>query len=609
MQDSGPSVERGYAAQKRGDLVEAERIYRSILRRQPNHSGALNALGTLASAKGAERTAETLFRRALGVSARNWDARGNLVSLLILAGRLDEADKILEPVLLAADAPAEIHARIGSLRTKQRRHGEAIAAFRKAVQAAPSNIGLLVDCIAAKRHVCDWSDFDSDESAVRAFARQGHLVPALTLMSLSATLDEQLIAARQWADLSASKAGKSEAAGPARTPGSEQGRIGVGYLSSDFHDHATSRLLCEVIERHDRTRFRIVGYSYGAPSAGTMRERLATAFDAFHDVHHHSSAQIARRIGRDGIDILIDLKGYTAGARTDILALRPAPVQVNYLGFPGTMGAAFIDYIIADPVVGPRRFQPFSAESIVQLPDCFQPNDTKREIADPPSRRACGLPERAFVFASFANPYKVTPEFFATWMRLLRSVPGSVLWLMPKSTTCADNLRAAAGRAGIDAERLVFARPMPQPDHLARSRLADLFLDTLPVSAFTTASDAMWVGAPLVTCRGRTPAGRGGASVLTAMRLPELIADTVRDYEDLARALALDPPRLARIRSTIGRQIGAGPLFDVAAYTRNLERAYAEMHRRACAGEPATPFRIAPEAEGAGVSADLLDDS
>ena len=370
------------------------------------------------------------------------------------------------------------------------------------------------------------------------------------------------------------------------------GRLRIGYLSSDFHDHATAYLIAELIERHDRDRFEIYGYSYGADPGGAMRARLVSAFDRFTDIDALPHRDAAARIRADDIDILVDLKGHTHRARPKILAFRPAPVQVNYLGFPGTMGAPFIDYIVADEFIVPRDRQMLFAEKLAYLPDCYQPNDTRREIAAAPGRAACGLPAQGFVFCAFNNSFKITPAFFAIWMRLLQQVPGSVLWLLESNALVRRNLGAAAVAAGVDPGRLVFAPMQPHGQHLARHRHADLFLDTLPCNAHTTASDALWAGLPVLTCVGETFAGRVAGSIVRAAGLAELATNSPRDYEAQALALARDPARLAGIRSRLGAGREKLPLFDMAKRTRDLEALYARMAEICRSGRPAAPITL-----------------
>jgi predicted O-linked N-acetylglucosamine transferase (SPINDLY family) len=320
-----------------------------------------------------------------------------------------------------------------------------------------------------------------------------------------------------------------------------------------------------------------------------MRRRLSRAFDRFVDLAGLSHAGAAQAIHADAVDILVDLKGYTQHARTEIMALRPAPVQASYLGYPGTMGAGFIDYLIADRVVIAPGSEEAYSERIVFLPGSYQVNDRKRPLAQTPSRAACGLPEEAVVFCCFNQSYKILPETFATWMRLLRAVPRSVLWLLEANPWAVRNLRREARARGVDPARLIFAPRLPLDRHLARLPLADLVLDTRPYNAHTTASDALWTGVPVVTCPGDTFASRVAASLLVAAGLPELVAATLEDYEALAVRLARAPEERAALRRHLTESRCSMPLFDTPAFTRHLERAYEEMWRKHLAGTKPRP--------------------
>ena len=327
-------------------------------------------------------------------------------------------------------------------------------------------------------------------------------------------------------------------------------RIALGYLSADFRTHPVAQLIVETFERHDRARFAVHGYSYGRDDGTPFRRRLAGAFDRFIDLQEASLAEAVRQITADEVDILIDLTGYTRHARTAILAFRPAPIQVNYLGYPGTMGTATVDYILVNPFVVPPEQQPFFTEKLVHLPDCYQPNDGKREIASRAvSRVECGLPEKGFVFCSFNASYKIGPDVFETWMILLKAVPGSVLWLLEDNRFAPGNLRREAEARGVAASRLVFAPRLPLAEHLARHQAADLFLDTFPVNAHTTASEALWAGLPLLTIAGETFVSRVAGSLLRTVGLAELVTSCLDDYRAMALRLANDPGLLADLRA------------------------------------------------------------
>jgi protein O-GlcNAc transferase len=363
-----------------------------------------------------------------------------------------------------------------------------------------------------------------------------------------------------------------------KAAGIRDGKLRVAYLSADFHAHATAYLTAELFEAHDRSRLEVVAVSFGRDDGSDMRRRLTKAFDQFHDVQASADRDVAALIRDLRIDIAVDLKGYTRDARPEILSFRPAPIQVNFLGFPGTMGADFIDYIIADQAVLPFDQQPFYSEAIVHLPDCYQPNDSTRAIAD----RACtrseaGLPEAGLVFCCFSNNYKITAPLFDVWMRLLAKVPGSVLWLLRDNDRAEANLRREAQARGIAPMRLVFADRVKLDAHLARYRLADLFLDTLPYNAHTTASDALWAGVPVLTCRGATFAGRVAASLLQAVGLAELVTHDLADYEAAALRLATDAPLLRAVRGKLEQNRRSHPLFDTDRFRAHIETAYLTM--------------------------------
>jgi protein O-GlcNAc transferase len=348
-----------------------------------------------------------------------------------------------------------------------------------------------------------------------------------------------------------------------------------------------------VLELHDRERFEVFAYSYGADDGSAARRRLTHAVDHFVEAREIPDRTLAERIRSDGVDVLLDLKGYTLGARTAVMAMRPSPIQVNYLGYPGTLGAPFYDYIIGDRIVTPLEHAPDYSERIAQMPVCYQPTDRSRAIGARPTRAACGLPERGFVFCSFNNPYKITRTLFDLWCRLLQRVEHSVLWLYQSNQQARRNLVEQARQRGVGAERLVWAPPVDQLLHLGRLQLADLVLDTLPVCAHTTASDALWAGVPLVTCAGETFASRVAASVLQGADLPELVAPDLTHYESIALALALDPDRLRAQKTSLAHHRDRCALFDSARYTRDLEALIAEMHDRHRRGH--APVHIAAD--------------
>ncbi|MET0638377.1 MAG: tetratricopeptide repeat protein, partial [Hyphomicrobium sp.] len=405
---------------------------------------------------------------------------------------------------------------------KQRdEYEEARAAFQKCLECAPDAIVNRFEFVNLRRILCDWDGIDDEERfCLEAFRTKPVQIAPFQLIPLWASSADQLRAARCYVKTFDVPENHRFTTHSSRL--GERQRIRLGFLSCDFFEHATAMLFAEVLEKLDRTRFEIFGYCYSPDDGSAMRERLLQNFEHLRIIGPITNRDTAELIRSDAIDILIDLKGYTKDARPEILAYRPAPIQVNYLGYPGTMGADFIDYILADAVVAPTAMQEHYPERIVHLPHSYQPNDRKRQISDDPvTRSEFGLPENAFVFCSFNNSYKLNAAMFDVWMPLLLKIPGSVLWLLVPNQTCANNLRREAKARGVDPDRLVFAQRMSIANHLARHRVADLFLDALPCNAHTTTSDALWAGLPVLTCLGETFAGRVAGSLLTAMGLPE----------------------------------------------------------------------------------------
>ena len=583
-QDAVAHFDLGRLARAARRPDEALASYREAVRLRPDFAEAHNNLGNVLKEMGEPEQAIASYRQALALAPDDAAAHNNLGSALYGRTRLDEAVASFRRAIELRPDFAAAHHNLANTLDFQGRLDEAMASFARAIALQPAYAS--ADWFHARKRLWDWANYRDDEARIRG---RSDTHPFMSL-AMSSTPAEQLDCGRRAA---AKAAVPASAALPPRQP-SPGGRIHIGYLSADFNSHAVAFLIAGLIEHHDRSDFDVVGYSLGRNDGSEIRTRLVAAFDRFVDLTADTDGDAARGIHHDAVDILIDLNAHTRGGRPGILARRPAPIQVNYLGYPGTMGADFIDYIIVDRFVVPADQQPFFSERLVHLPDCYQSNDDKRALASyTPSRGECGLPADGFVFCCFNNAYKITPDFFDIWMRLLRAVPGSVLWLLGAHPAGCVNLEDEAAARGIAPDRLVFAPRMPLGEHLVRHRLADLFLDTLPYNAHTTASDALWVGLPLVTCVGDTFAGRVAGSLLRAVGLPELATHSREEYEALALRLALDPPLLAGLRARLARNRLTCPLFDTARFARNLEAAYHRMQQCRIDGLTPAAFAVA----------------
>lgn len=524
------------------------------------------------------------YRRAVDLKPAYAEAISNCGNVLLELGRLDEALAACSRALeIQPDLLEALYNRATSLRLLQR-HGEASASFEDALRLRPDFPFLVGKWIGERLAICDWRDY-GDMTATLARQIEAGEQRADPFVSLLVTDNSSVHrrAAEIWAR--SNEPGGRPLPEIARRGRSE--KIHVGYYSADFHDHATSHLMAGLLETHDRSQFQLTAFSFGPSTGDTMQKRVAAAFDRFVMVGDRSDRDVAMLSRAHSIDIAVDLKGYTAFGRPQIFACRAAPVQVSYLGYPGTTAIGSIDYLIADRVVVPEPDHHYYSEKIAYLPHTYQANDSRRMIpAGNPSRRDLGLPERGFVYCCFNGSQKITPKVFDVWMRILKRVEGSVLWLLGESTEAEHNLKNEASRRGVSAERLVFAARVPNAEHLARYQLADLFLDTLPYGAHTTASDALWAGVPVLTCAGKSFAGRVAASLLRAIDLTELVTLSHEAYEAMAVELASDPGTLAPLRHRLNQNRLTTPLFDTALFTKNIEGLYATMFHRYLSGLP-----------------------
>jgi predicted O-linked N-acetylglucosamine transferase (SPINDLY family) len=598
---------------------EALASYNRALAIRPDYVECLCNRGILLTALGQVDEARASFDRAIGIHADFADAYLGRAALLQNLYRMDTAladyDRALQlnpnfpsahcnrgvlfmrlekwgealvdfdqALGLNPDYP-EAHRNRGDVLFHSQRYVEAIQSYDRALACKPDLAFTRGFRSHVKMMICDWDGWASEVEEITAGIRNSQpVIPPFPLLSIADEVSLHHTAAQLWVrEEFPPKQGL-----PPLLKRAPSEKLRIGYFSADFRDHAVSILMAELFELHDRDRYEITAFAFGAPSQSDMRKRLQKAFDRFVDISDKSDRDAAALVREYEIDIAVDLGGHTRGARTGIFAWRTAPIQVAWLGYPGTVGSEYFDYLIGDPTVIPPEHQPHYSEKIVYLPNCYLPNDSTREIdAGARTREEFGLPPAAAVFCCFNNSYKFAPPVFASLMRILARVEGSVLWLSQGNSLVVGNLQREAERCGVDPKRLIFARHMPSlSQHLARLRLGDLFLDTLPYNAHTTAIDALWSGLPVLTRIGNSFAGRVAASLLKAIELPELITATMEEYEDLAVELGTHPQRLAEIKQKLARNRLTTPLFDTRSLARHLETGYTKMFERYQAGLP-----------------------
>lgn len=590
LQRRGVGYRLGHCHLALGDFHRAEEALRRETRAYPDSANAHNALGVALVNQSRHDEALAAFLAAVELDPRHAEAHNNAANALSALDRGAEAIRHFERAVEANPDLADAHYNLGLSYQALQRHEEAIPGLTRALAAAPRMHYALSGLVWSEISICRWQDAVPHVAALRAQVREGRIASApFTLVGVSPSPAEQ----RQCAELYVRDKVPDALEPLWRGARYRRPRVRLAYLSGDFHEHATAKLAARLFELHDRAHFELIGISYGPDDGSPTRRRLAAAFDRFVDVRRQGDFEVARLLSDSEVGIAVDLKGHTPSARPRILAYRPAPLQVSYLGFPGTMGAPFIDYLLADRIVIPAGEEHFYTEQVVHLPDSYQVNDATRAIAQrTPPRAEVQLPDNAFVFCCFNSNYKITPEVFEVWMRLLGKVPDSVLWLLEDNAGARRNLHASAGARGINPARLVFAPRVDHAEHLARQRLADLFVDTLPCNAHTTASDALWAGLPVLTCTGSTFAGRVATSLLAAVGLPELATRTLAEYEALAVKLSVDRGLLAAYRARLAGNRHTHPLFDTDRFRRRLESAYLRMWQTHLRGEPPRSFTV-----------------
>lgn len=576
---------------------EACEVLRRAIAIRSDHPAPHATLGNALMALGAIEQALASHDRALQLKPDFVPVLFNRGNALKRLGRFDEAVSAYDAAIAVAPDHVGAHFNRGNALAALRRHDEAATALQRAFERDATAPWLRGAVMHARMRVCDWTQWADrlrDLRAALTSDRQASMpFPLLSLPIDGATRKrcaEQYVAAR-FGQPTAPRIDVID---------DERDRIRIGYFSAAFHNHPTAHLLIGMLRAHDERAVEVLGCALGGPVGDSMRARVRGACDRFCDMSQCTDEDIAEWTRAQELDIAVDLDGHTEGSRAGIFRQRLAPVQVAFLGFPGTTGAPWIDYLVADATVVPRGDEVHYTESIVRLPGCYQPNDRDRALPGAmPTRASLGLPEQSFVFCGFNAAHKITPDVFDVWMRLLQRTPDSVLWLLVESDRGRQNLRREAVARDVDPDRLVFADRVPRAVHIDRHQQADLFLDTLYYNAHTTGSDALWAGLPVVTCVGDAFPARVGASLLRAAGLPELVTTSLADYEELAHALAMNPDRLAALRQRLVEQRMTCALFDTARSARNMERAFALMLERHRTGQAPADIDVPDDAEQA----------
>lgn len=616
----------GVVHQKANRIDKAIACYEIAIANKPDYFESLNNLGTILEEQGCFNEAITCYDKAIQSNQLYADAYFNRGNALQKLNRLDEAIESYDKVIEMNPEYSEAYFSRGNAMKSLMRDYEAIADYEKTIHLKPghvqahNNLGNslreihrlveAIDCyekviainpnyefvygikINVQLQLCDWRDLYLQIDLLKSnLEKKREISSPFPVLSLTDNLELQSLASSIYVNKKYPKSSSLDHF----VKNDPYRKIRIGYYSADFHNHATAYLMAELFEYHDKAKFEIYGFSFGPNLNDEMRQRLSVCFDGFFDVRNKSDIQVAQQSRDLGIDLAVDLKGFTHGSRTGIFANRCAPIQVNYLGYPGTMGASYIDYIIADKTLIPQQAQQHYFEKVAYLPNSYQVNDSKRKISYKTStRKELELPDSGFVFCCFNNSYKILPFVFDTWMRIMKAVEGSVLWLLEDNAAASNNLRKEAEDRGIDAKRIVFAKRIRLEEHLARQRNADLFIDTFPCNAHTTASDALWAGLPVLTCMGESFASRVAGSLLYAIGLPELVTETQSDYEALAIELGNNPDKVKAIKQKLEKNRLTTPLFDTPQFTKNIEAAYTKMYERYHSDLPPDHIYIEP---------------
>ena len=580
---------QGNTLNQLGKKIEALESYDKAISLNSEESDYWVNRGSILSELQNYEEAGRSFDRAIELNHGNAEAWFNLAILLKKLKNSQGALMALEKTLSLNPDHANAWFNKGVLIAEKKEFPLALYAYEKALEKDPDTGYASGNLFYTKMLINDWSNLAQlKELLIRKIESNNQAIDPFSAIGIVDNLRLQAIAAKNWV---LAECPPSKSAEHSRNIVGE--KIRIGYYSADFHNHATTILMSELFELHDKNRFKIIAFSFGPPIDDDSRRRVQNAFDEFHDVSafpDHDVASLSRRLG---VDIALDLKGYTRDARPGIFSYRAAPIQINYLGFPGTMGAHFMDYIIADSTLVPEEHQNFYSEKIIYLPGSYQVNDSKRKASSRVFTRAeLGLPDKGFIFCCFNNNYKITGDIFDSWTKILNNVQGSVLWLLEDNPYSRENILKEALARGLSHNRIIFGKRMEHSEHLARHQLADLSLDTLPYNAHTTSSDSLRVGVPVLTLAGKSFASRVGASLLNAVGLPELTTHSYEDYESLAIKLAIDSEMFLQIREKLRKNLETEPLFNTTLYTRNLESSFEKIYQRLCSNLPPEHIHI-----------------
>jgi predicted O-linked N-acetylglucosamine transferase (SPINDLY family) len=566
----------GIVLQDQSKLEEAIETYIKVLSIKPDYVGAYSNMGNAFKDQGKLEEAIEAYKKALSIKPYYADAFYNMGTVLQDQGKLKEAIEAYKKSLAIKPSNARAYYNMGIALKEQNKLEKAIDAYSKALAIKPDHEAARTQKLLQQARICSWDGIAKDVNLIPELGTSKKHVSPFALLSLEDSPERHLTRSKIYASANFLQ----KTLPPRNRPSKRPKRIRIGYFSTDFKKHPVAYLIVKVLEQHNRDKFEVFGYSVYGSSSCVMRERLEKSFDSFADVESMSDRNIALQARQDEIDIAIDLTGYTKNARTGIFAYRAAPIQISYLGYPGSMGAEFIDYIVADQYLIPPESQKYFSEKQIYLPDVYVPTDNTLPFSNEPSSRLdLGLPDSGFVFCAINNSYKVNQRVFDIWMRLLKSVDDSVLWLLETNKIMKANLEKEAIKRGVTSDRLVFAKNVSHEKYLSQFYQADLFLDTFPYNAGATATNALWAGLPIVTKSGQSYTARMAGSMLNAIGCPELITQTEKDYEALILELATNPTKLIEIKEKLAINRSTQPLFNTELYTKYLENGFQQAYQ------------------------------